>query len=121
MTLAELGAKLREAREARGMSVADVADKLKIPGRILHGVEDASDRLPRTVYVQHFIKDYIKLMGFSAAQASEWVSTLEGFENLSRPALTESQPFTSVKPSILPTVLSALLKVAVTAALAFAA
>ena len=121
MTLAELGAKLREAREARGMSVADVADKLKIPGRILHGVEDASDRLPRTVYVQHFIKDYIKLMGFSAAQASEWVSTLEGFENLSRPALTESQPFTSVKPSILPTVLSALLKVAGTAALAFAA
>ena len=51
MTLAELGAKLREAREAKGMSVADVADRLKIPGRILHGVEEASDRLPRTVYV----------------------------------------------------------------------
>ena len=120
MTLVELGAKLREAREARGMSVADVADRLKIPGRILHGVEEASDRLPRTVYVHHFIKDYIKLMGFSAAQAAEWTSNLEGFENLSRPVIAESQPFTSVKPSMLPVVLSALLKVAVTALLAFA-
>ena len=120
MTLAELGAKLREAREAKGMSVADVADRLKIPGRILHGVEEASERLPRTVYVHHFIKDYIKLMGFSAAQAAEWTSTLEGFENISRPVIAESQPFTSVKPSMLPVVLSALLKVAVTALLAFA-
>ena len=75
MTLAELGAKLREAREARGMSVADVADRLKIPGRILQGVEDASERLPRTVYVHHFIKDYIKLMGFSAAEAAEWTNS----------------------------------------------
>lgn len=120
MTLAELGAKLREAREAKGMSVADVADRLKIPGRILHGVEEASDRLPRTVYVHHFIKDYIKLMGFSAAQAAEWTSNLEGFENISRPVIAESQPFTSVKPSMLPVVLSALLKVAATALLAFA-
>ena len=120
MTLAELGAKLREAREAKGMSVADVADRLKIPGRILHGVEEASDRLPRTVYVHHFIKDYIKLMGFSAAQAAEWANSLEGFENISRPVIAESQPFTSVKPSMLPVVLSALLKVAVTALLAFA-
>ena len=120
MTLAELGAKLREAREARGMTVADAADRLKIPGRILHGVEEASDRLPRTVYVHHFIKDYIKLLGFTAAEAKEWTSSLEGFENISRPALSESQPFTSVKPSILPAVLSGLFKVAVTAVLAFA-
>ena len=120
MTLAELGAKLREAREARGMTVADAADRLKIPGRILHGVEEASDRLPRTVYVHHFIKDYIKLLGFTAAEAKEWTSSLEGFENVSRPALSESQPFTSVKPSMLPVVLSGLFKVAVTALLAFA-
>ena len=120
MTLAELGAKLREAREARGMTVADVADRLKIPGRILHGVEEASDRLPRTVYVHHFIKDYIKLLGFTAAEAKEWTSSLEGFENIARPALSESQPFTSVKPSMLPVVLSGLFKVAVTAVLSFA-
>ena len=120
MTLAELGSKLREAREARGLTVSDVAARLKIPGRILHGVEEASDRLPRTVYVHHFIKDYIKLLGFTAAEAKEWTSSLEGFENISRPALSESQPFTSVKPSMLPAVLSGLFKVAVTAVLAFA-
>ncbi len=119
MTLAELGAKLREAREARNMTVADVADRLKIPGRILHGVEDASEHLPRTVYVHHFIKDYAKLMGFSAAEIAEWTASLEGFENVSRPVIAESQPFTSVKPSLLPVVLGALLKFVLAGVLAF--
>lgn len=121
MTLAELGAKLREAREARNMTVADVADRLKIPGRILHGVEEASDRLPRTVYVHHFIKDYAKLMGFSQAEIAEWMSSLEGFENISRPNLSENVPFTSVKPSLLPVVLGWAIKLVLLAALAFGA
>ena len=121
MTLAELGAKLREAREARNMTVADVADHLKIPGRILQGVEDASERLPRTVYVHHFIKDYAKLMGFSPAEIAEWMGSLEGFENILRPNLSESQPFTSVKPSLLPVILSGALKLVLLGALAFGA
>ncbi|MBQ4615798.1 MAG: DUF4115 domain-containing protein [Mailhella sp.] len=121
MTLAELGARLREAREAKGMSVADVADRLKIPGRILHGVEDASDRLPRTVYVHHFIKDYAKFVGISPAEIAEWTGNLEGFEHISRPVLSESQPFTPVKPSMLPVVLGALVKLVLVAAAAFAA
>jgi len=121
MTLAELGARLREAREARNMTVADVADCLKIPGRILQGVEEASERLPRTVYVHHFIKDYAKLMGFSPAEISEWMSSLEGFENILRPNLSESQPFTSVKPSLLPVILGGAFRLVLLAALAFGA
>ena len=72
MTLAELGAKLREAREARDLTVADVADRLKVPTRILQGVEDGSDRVPRTVYVRHYIKDYAKLVQDRFDQAPIW-------------------------------------------------
>ena len=83
MTLAELGAKLREAREGRDMAVADVADRLKIPTRILQGIEEGSDRVPRTVYVHHFIKEYAMLVGFSADEVTEWLRNLEGFRKLS--------------------------------------
>ncbi len=121
MTLAELGAKLREAREARGLSVADAADYLKIPSRILEGAEEGSDHLPRTVYVYHFIKDYAKYLGFPAGEFGSWLSSVEGFENISRPVIVESAPFTPVKPSILPVVLGALLKLGVAAALVFGA
>lgn len=118
MTLAELGAKLREAREGRDMAVADVADKLKIPTRILQGIEEGSDRVPRTVYVHHFIKEYAILVGFSADEVTEWLRNLEGFENISRPVIAENTTYTSVKPSILPVILGGVLKAVLVLALA---
>lgn len=118
MTLAELGAKLREAREGRDMAVADVADRLKIPTRILQGIEEGADRVPRTVYVHHFIKEYAMLVGFSADEVTEWLKNLEGFENISRPVIAENTTYTSVKPSILPVILGGVLKAAFLLALA---
>lgn len=118
MTLAELGAKLREAREGRDMAVADVADKLKIPTRILQGIEEGSDRVPRTVYVHHFIKEYAILVGFSADEVTEWLRNLEGFENISRPVIAENTTYTSVKPSMLPVILGGVLKAVLVLALA---
>ncbi|MBR4424214.1 MAG: helix-turn-helix domain-containing protein, partial [Mailhella sp.] len=49
MTIIELGARLREARESRKWTVADVSHALKIPSRILSGIEEGSESLPRTV------------------------------------------------------------------------
>ena len=118
MTLAELGAKLREAREGRAMTVADVADKLKIPSRILQGIEEGSDRVPRTVYVHHFIKEYAVLLGFAAEEVSDWLKQLEGFENLSRPVIAETTTYTSVKPSMLPVILGGVFKAVLVLALA---
>ena len=118
MTLAELGAKLREAREGRDMAVADVADRLKIPTRILQGIEEGSDRVPRTVYVHHFIKEYAILVGFSADEVTEWLRNLEGFENISRPVIAENTTYTSVKPSMLPVILGGVLKAVLVLALA---
>lgn len=121
MTLAELGAKLREAREGREMTVADVADRLKIPTRILQGIEEGSDRVPRTVYVHHFIKEYALLLGFTQDEVSEWLRNLEGFENISRPVIADNATYTSVKPSILPVIIGAVLKLVLVVALAFGA
>ncbi len=121
MTLAELGAKLREAREGREMTVADVADRLKIPTRILQGIEEGSDRVPRTVYVHHFIKEYALLLGFAQDEVSEWLRNLEGFENISRPVIADNATYTSVKPSILPVIIGAVLKLVLVVALAFGA
>lgn len=118
MTLAELGARLREAREGRDMTVADVADRLKIPTSILQGIEDGSERVPRTVYVQHFIKEYAMLLGFTADEAGEWLKNLEGFESLSRPIIAENTTYTSVKPSILPVIIGGALKLVLVLALA---
>lgn len=118
MTLAELGSRLREAREARGMTVADAADRLKISSRILQGVEDGSDRVPRTVYVYHYIKDYARLVGIPAADVSAMLEDLEGFENINRPVIADSAQYTSVKPSMLPTLLGVLFKAVVVLALA---
>lgn len=118
MTLAELGAKLREARKGRDMAVADVADRLKIPTRILQGIEEGSNSLPRTVYVHHFIKEYALLLGFPAQEVAEWLKNLEGFENVARPAMAESASYTSVKPSLLPVILGGMFKAVFVLALA---
>lgn len=118
MTLAELGARLREAREGRDMTVADVADRLKIPTRILQGIEEGADRLPRTVYVHHFIKEYALLVGFAPEEVTEWLKGLEGFENVSRPVIAESATYTSVKPSVLPVIVGGALKIILLLALA---
>ncbi len=118
MTLAELGAKLREAREGREMKVADAADRLKIPARILQGIEEGSDRVPRTVYVHHFIKEYALLLGFAQDEVTEWLRSLEGFENISRPVIADNATYTSVKPSVLPVIIGGVLKVALVVALA---
>ena len=118
MTLAELGAKLREAREGREMKVADVADRLKIPARILQGIEEGSDRVPRTVYVHHFIKEYALLLGFAQDEVTEWLRSLEGFENISRPVIADNATYTSVKPSVLPVIIGGVFKVALVVALA---
>jgi cytoskeleton protein RodZ len=110
MTLAELGSVLRKAREGQQRTLADVADHLKIPSRILMGIEEGSERIPRTVYVYHFIKDYALLLGFSASEVAEWLDSLEEFQSVIHPVMAESSPYTSVKPSILPTLLSGLFK-----------
>lgn len=92
MTLAELGAQLREDRDNLGLTVEELAARLKIPARILLAIEEGGvDELPHTVYTRSFIKGYGLLLGYSNERITELVDSLEGFrEDFSPPRTLES-------------------------------
>ncbi|HEU4967767.1 helix-turn-helix domain-containing protein [Sphingomonas sp.] len=61
---ATAGTQLREAREAAGMSLADVAAKTRIPQRHLEAIEhDDFDALPSMTYAVGFARAYARSVG----------------------------------------------------------
>lgn len=61
------GGALRTAREKQGLSVHDVASKLKISGRQIESIEaDQFDALPEATIVRGFIRNYAKLLKIEA-------------------------------------------------------
>jgi cytoskeleton protein RodZ len=65
---APLGARLRAAREARSMSVAEVAAALHAPLRVVEAVEaDQLDRLGAPVFSRGYLLSYAKLVGVPTA------------------------------------------------------
>ena len=60
------GRMLTEAREAKGLTVAQVADKLKLTSRQVEALEaEDYSRLPVAVFVRGFIRNYARLVGVS--------------------------------------------------------
>ncbi len=121
MTLSELGAKLRQAREERETPLSDVADRLKIPLRILRELEEGSDSVPKTVYTLHFIKEYARLLRVDEEEISQWLKELKGFENAVFHPTDGRLPYTPVRPSIVPALLGSILKVILVGVLIFGA
>ena len=65
MTLEELGQAIKEKREAAGMSLDDVASRIKISARILRSIEEGSlVGLPHAVYTKSFIRSFGQLVGY---------------------------------------------------------
>jgi cytoskeleton protein RodZ len=66
------GSRLREAREAAGLSQADVASRLKMPLRVVQSLE-AEDwsRLGAPVFVRGQLQSYSRLLGLTAAPVVE--------------------------------------------------
>ena len=59
-----VGERLREAREAKGMALSDVAEKTRIPLRHLESIETAQyNDLPSTTYALGFAKAYARIVG----------------------------------------------------------
>jgi cytoskeleton protein RodZ len=62
------GNKLRDAREARGLSLDDVAHVTRIPRSSLALIEEGRfDRLPAPVFVRGFLKSYARAVGLDPA------------------------------------------------------
>jgi len=66
--LAGCGARLKQAREAAGLSIDDVAARLHMPARIVRSLE-AEDwsRLGAPVFVRGQVRSYSRLMGLTTA------------------------------------------------------
>jgi cytoskeleton protein RodZ len=64
---ASLGAMLREAREQKGLSVADIAHQLKFAPRQIEALEmDDFKSLPEMTFLRGFIRSYAKILGIDA-------------------------------------------------------
>ncbi|PLT34144.1 helix-turn-helix domain-containing protein [Bacillus sp. V5-8f] len=62
--MTELGNRLKEAREAKGMSLDDLQEATKIQKRYLIGIEEGNyDMMPGKFYVRAFIKQYCEAVG----------------------------------------------------------
>jgi cytoskeleton protein RodZ len=74
------GARLRKAREAAGLTEADVADRLKMPVRVVRSLE-AEDwsRLGAPVFARGQLRSYSRLLGLTTAPmvASSGVAPVE--------------------------------------------
>lgn len=65
--VASVGAQLRHAREARGMSIESVGQAIKLAPRQVEAIEaDAFDQLLSPTYARGFIRNYASLIGLDA-------------------------------------------------------
>jgi cytoskeleton protein RodZ len=73
--VAELGQQLREAREARGLTVDEVAQGTRIRAAYIKALEEERFAdLPAPVYVRGFLRNYATFLGLDA---EELIGTLE--------------------------------------------
>ena len=79
MTLSELGTTLRTEREQRGLSLDDVAQRLRISLHVLQSLEDGdANALPHKAYAKGFIRSYATLLGLASDEVDACVASLSG-------------------------------------------
>ncbi|WP_352921375.1 helix-turn-helix domain-containing protein [Peribacillus simplex] len=70
--LTELGNRLKEAREAKGLSLEDLQELTKIQKRYLIGIEEGNySMMPGKFYVRAFIKQYCEAVGLDPEEIFE--------------------------------------------------
>lgn len=92
-----VGERLREAREAAGLSLEDIATSTRIPTRHLESLE-ASDfsRLPAPTYTVGFAKNFAGAVGLDRAEIGE---QLRGEMGGTRPVYTTAEVFEPADPA----------------------
>ena len=70
--MTELGARLKEARTAKGYTLEDLQEITKIQKRYLVGIEEGNySSMPGSFYVRAFIKQYAEAVGLNANEILE--------------------------------------------------
>ena len=76
-----VGQRLRAAREAKGLSIEDVASSTRIPTRHLQTLEDSEwDKLPAATYSIGFAKNYAAAVGLDRAEIADQLRAEMGSE-----------------------------------------
>src|SRR5688500_2509716 len=77
-----LGEKLRQAREARGLSLSEVAEQTRISSQYLQSIEnDEYGILPGGIFNKGFVKSFAKFVGVNEQEALEDYSRLISASN----------------------------------------
>jgi transcriptional regulator with XRE-family HTH domain len=77
--MASIGDMLREAREAQGRSVADLASELCITEHYLHALErDDIQSLPGLFFYQSFARQYAAMLGLERSQVDKALAEISG-------------------------------------------
>ncbi|GAA3631632.1 hypothetical protein GCM10022297_08430 [Lactobacillus hamsteri] len=67
--MADIGEKLRSAREEKGLSIEDIEKATKIQSRYLTAIEQNDfDKLPGDFYVRAFIRQYAQIVGLDGKE-----------------------------------------------------
>ncbi len=94
-----LGAMLRDARQKRGLSTADLAGSLNLDLVIVEAIEnDRLDEAPEPIYVRAYLKHWAGMMNTDPAP---WLAALdtEASSLPSTPRVSARTPVESVRPS----------------------
>lgn len=91
-----VGQRLRQAREAQGLSIEDVAASTRIPTRHLQSLEDSEwHKLPASTYSVGFAKNYAGAVGLDRGEIAEQLRAEMGSE---LPAHYSTAPVETFEP-----------------------
>lgn len=83
--LEELGASLRQCRNAQDISIEEVAARTKIQTRLLKAIEEGKlEQLPEPVYIKGFIKQFAEALGLNGTEFASSFPTGSGLPLLRR-------------------------------------
>ncbi len=71
------GQRLRKERERQGLSIGDVSERLKLSATQIGALESGDyQKLPETVYIRGFLRQYSALLGIQESEAKEFIDQL---------------------------------------------
>ncbi|AZR72437.1 hypothetical protein BBF96_02930 [Anoxybacter fermentans] len=80
----EIGQKLREAREEKGLSLKDISEKTRIRTIYLKAIEEGNfDKIPGIIYAKGFIKAYAQVVGLDPIELLKELQIQEDAPDLS--------------------------------------
>jgi cytoskeleton protein RodZ len=94
----DISDRLRAAREARGLSLDDVATRTRVPIRHLHAIDAGEwDALPAITYSVGFVKSYANAVGLNGTEIGQ-----ELRQQLGNPSPVGNAPYEPADPARVP-------------------